>query len=717
MKKLVFLMARHALLILFLVYIPLLSAVQLECEYINDIQDKFLDLHINFSDYDKRKKKFRPKYRALEARVKDQFIKFLDSEKMYFTQSDIRNLRKELKNLFKKIETADCSGLNEAYKLYFKRVSERVKFANQYLSHKFALDPTMEIALDPKKRQRPKNIRQINNFHKKYLQYQMANAITASDKEIYEEQEKEAKKNILRNYNRMKKQVKSWNVSLTSKQKKKCYKRKKLKGKVSICKPHRWYSLYLNSFAKGLDPHSGYFSQEDREDFEINMKLSLEGIGASLRSKYGHTTIEKLISGGAAARSGKIKPKDKILSVGQSAKNMVNIFDMDLRDVVSMIRGKKGTSVHLKIMRVRKDKKKKIFTVKLIRDRVNLEDQAASIYYFDQEKEGKKHKVGVILLRSFYGETGGRSLTNDVKKLIKQAREKKISALVLDMSNNGGGSLTEAIELSGLFFAKGNVARQLIKTKSGDRYLTMPDMDDTINYAGPLVVLVNRVSASASEIVSGALKSYKRAVVVGGDHTFGKGSIQSVEHLQTGLGSIKVTVRMFFIPSGYSTQLKGVDSDIRFPSVFSNNEWGEKTLDYFLPEKKIASFISKSAYVSKNGDTWKPVSKDLISTLKKKSLIRIKKSEKFQETAKNLLEQREKRKKGYLTTIAQVFDRAKEDEEKGEKKSDDEDEYVDRDKKYRQRADILEAVNIAIDQVEWEKKQSLAKSNTIFRPK
>ena len=697
------------------VFSPFLYSLGLECDYVYDIQDKYLDLHINFSNFDRKKKKFKSKLSNLEFRVKEQFIKLLDSEKLYFTQSDVNNIRKQLRNIFTKIKNKDCSSIDRIYDIYYKRVSERVQFAEQYLKSKFILDSSVKLTLDSRKRKRRKTLRQINHFHKKYLQYQMANAIISSDKEEYKDQVAEAKENILRNYSRLQKQVKSWSVNLSEKEKRKCYQRKKSSGTVTICKPYKWYSLYLNSFAKGFDPHSGYLSQEDHEDFEINMRLSLEGIGASLSTKYGHTVIEKLIPGGAATRSGKLKSKDKILAVGQRPKKMVNIFDMDLRDVVSMIRGKKGTPVYLKIMRVSKKKKKKIFTVRLIRDRVNLEDQAASMYYFDREKEGKKIKVGVLLLPSFYGEgrSGGRSVTDDVKKLLSEARRKKVSALVLDMSSNGGGSLTEAVQLAGLFFAKGSVVRQLVKTKNGDRYLTLSDVDEGIEYSGPLIVLVNRVSASASEIVSGTLKSYKRAVVVGGDHTFGKGSIQSVERLRLGLGSIRVTVGLFFIPNGFSTQLEGVASDIRFPSVLSNDEIGEKTLDYVLSEKKIPSFISGSAYVSKSGDKWTPVTNQMIAFLKKNSLKRIKDNKKFQEIKKDILEIRDKKNKGYMTTIAQIFDQAKkeENEKENQKEEEDSENEAVMKKKYMERPDIQEAVNIAVDQVKWEKNPNLVQQN------
>ena len=590
-----------------------------------------------------------------------------------------------------------------------------MQFADKYLNEGFVLEPAIKITLDSRKRKRNQTLRQVNAFHKKYIQYQMANAIIASDQETYDEQLATAKQNILRSYQRLQKEVKSWSVYLSDEEKKKCYHKKKKSTKnMMICKPYKWYSFYLSSFAKGFDPHSGYMSSSAHEDFEINMKLSLEGIGASLSSRYGHIVIQRLIPGGSAARSGKVQPKDKILAVGQSAKKMINIFDMHIRDVVKMIRGKKGTPVYLKIMRIHKknkEKKRKIFIVRLIRDRVHLKDQAANIYYLDRTINGKKHKVAVLSIPSFYGEgrSGGRSVTKDVKKLLIKARRKKVSALVLDISHNGGGALTEAVRVAGLFFAKGSVVRQLIKTKSGDRYLTLSDMDERIVYSGPLVVLVNRISASASEIVSGTLQSYKRAVIVGGDHTFGKGSIQSVERLRMGLGSIRVTVGLFFVPSGFSTQLKGVRSDIPLANIFSNEEIGEKNLDYFLPGKKIPNFISPSAFKSKRGKSWTLVSKELIAFLKQNSLKRTKESEQFKEIRQDIMEIKHKRQTGFATTIAEIFDQAKKDEKAEEEKNKESQEKIDkaekkksRQTKYLQRADVEEAVNIAIDQVAYE---------------
>ena len=691
-------------------------SADLSCTYLDDIQEKFLDLHINFSSLDRKKVYFRSRMFGLQRRTQDQFIKALDMDKLYLTRADIRTIRRLMKNIFTQIKEENCSALDRIYKLYYDRVSERVQFAEKYLKNsQFSIDTTARMVLDSKRRKRPSSSKALNALQTTYIQYQMANAIIASSQDEYAEQLKEARRNVLHAYDRLHKRVKSWAVNLSDEEKKRCYNRKKSTGTVAICKPDQWYSIYLSSFARALDPHSSYLSKEAQEDFEINMRLSLDGIGASLSARYGQTMIERLIPGGAAARSGRLKPKDKILAVGQTKWKMVNIFDMSLRDIVTMIRGKRGTPVYLRILRTDKHKgkkKKRIFTVRLIRNRVQLKDQAAGLFYFDRKVKGKKYTIGVLSVPSFYGDgrVGGRSVSKDIKKLLRKAR-RKVSALVLDLSNNGGGSLLEAIRTTGLFFADGGVVRQLIKTKDGDRYLTLSDVDKRVEYSGPLVVLINRVSASASEIVSGTLKSYRRAVIVGGDHTFGKGSVQSVERLNLNLGSVRVTVGLFFIPNGFSTQLHGVASDISFPSVLSNDEIGEKNLDYVLPKKKIPGFLSQSAYVFEGRGEWRLVSSPLISFLNQQSQSRIKQSKKFAEIREDIKEITLKKQKGYAVTIAELFSTARKEDEKP---ADPLEKAVKnpvalRQKRYKARADVQEAVSIAADFTYWNRHLKLAR--------
>ena len=384
-------------LLLICVYIALpfyVQSAELTCQYLHDIQEKFLNMHINLSNLNKRSIYFRSLLFSLQHRTQDQFIKALDMDKLYFTHSDVITIRWWMKHAFNQLKQKDCTFLDRIYDLYLTRVKERVQFAKSYLSSFYEINTTAHLVLDSRKRSRFYSQKKLNDFQKKYIQYQMANAIIASEKDQYKDQLKEAKEHILHYYDRLQKRVKSWAVNLSEDKKKQCYKRKKSAGKVTMCKPEMWYSIYLSSFARALDPHSSYLSKAEQEDFAINMRLALDGIGASLSAKYGRTIIEGLIPGGAADKSGKLRPKDKILAVGQTKWKMVNIFDMNLRDVVSMIRGKKGTPVYLRILRTHKKsgkKKKKVFTVRLVRSRVQLKDQAVSLYYFDRKIGNKKY--------------------------------------------------------------------------------------------------------------------------------------------------------------------------------------------------------------------------------------------------------------------------------------------------------------------------------------
>ena len=721
-----------------------LGSNRLDCGYLDRIQKSYLELHINYANYTDhsrsnrlffgRFKKSSPidqkKMRELEVRVTDQMIKTLDADKFYFTIGDVKNIKAWMYGFFSKIKRNDCLSLIKVYNVYLKRVKERVNFAKEFLSKKITLNTSIQILLDSEKRFRPNNLQAVNDFHTKYLHYQMANSIVYSEKEKYAEQIEDAKSKLLHSYNKILKDVSTWMADGSG------FKKGRIKGFPS--KGNKWYSLYLKSFSKALDPHSYYLSEEDHEDFEITMNLSLEGIGASLSSRYGYTQIEKLMPGGAAIKSGKLEPKDKIIAIGQSADKMVNIYDVDLREVVSMIRGKSGTAVYLKILRIKKKDKnaknsdeteapehltrqneRKVFTVRLVRSKVDLTEQAASIYYFDKLIEDKKHKIGIIRLPSFYGEgrRGGKSAAKDIKKLLEEAKRKNVAALVLDLTNNSGGSLPEAVFVSGLFIAKGAVVRQLSKTPQGKRFSLLSDPIDGVFYSGPLVILVNRASASASEIVSGTLQSYRRAVIVGGDHTFGKGSIQSVERLRGSLGSIKVTVGLFYVPNGYSTQLNGVVSDIPFPSLFSNKELGEVNLDYALKGGSIPSFISKSAFIREGHLKWEPLTKNIIEFLRKRSFVRINKSEKFSKIKEELQEIRRKAEEGHKISVADVFSEFKKAEKEKEqekakhleafnkssngKKLSELPEEKEKEMRYRQRADVLEAINVAKDIVYW----------------
>ncbi|NQZ01933.1 MAG: carboxy terminal-processing peptidase [Bdellovibrionales bacterium] len=639
----------------------------LSCIHVYPIQRKYLDRHVNYSTMSDK----------LEDQSVEQFIKRLDGSKIYLLEKDAKKIEKSMNNIFAQLKKKDCSAIQKAHDLYKDRVKERIAYAKRYLGKDFKFNKKTKVILDPDKRKRAKSLKEADAFHNKYMQYQVATYIAA------DETETEAKKKIIKNYERALKRIEESDEE-------------------------DLYVSWLDSFSRSMDPHSSYLSNDALEDFEIQMRLSLDGIGATLSSKDGFTTIEQLIPGGAAFKSGQLKPKDKIMAVAQGKDDFVNVVEMPLRDVVRKIRGPKGTNVRLKILRKLEDKTKK-FEVTLVRDKIKLEDDAASLKVFNRKVNGQKKKIGLVTLPSFYADNrrNGRSASRDIRKLLRKANKEKVDAVVLDLSNNGGGSLRDAVDIAGLFFARGNVVKQSQREVDGldsVGYEVLRDNDRTVDYDGPLVVLTSRISASASEIVSGTLQDYKRAVIVGGDHTFGKGSVQSVEYLPPGLGAIKTTVGMFFTAGGNSTQHRGVDADVLIPSAYSASEdIGEKTLDYSLPPKKIASFVSKEAYKFSGKDAFKLVEKGMIQRLQQASKVRVSASEDFKEIEDDIKKIKER---GDEVEVAELLDK-KDDKEKNKKdgkvdpdKDKDEDRVLtrkERKEKYFKRADVQEAINIAAD--------------------
>ncbi len=639
--------------------------LDLSCVHLYPIQMKYMEKHVNFSKLSKN----------LETRTIEQFVKRLDGSKLYLLDKDVKDIERMMKNAFDKTKNKECASLDQANQLFVKRVGERVTYAKKFLGAKFKYDPKAQIQRDPQDRPRPKTLTDANKFHENYMQYQVASYLATDMKQD------EAKQQIIRNYERALKRVQDF-------------------------KTEDLFSAYLDSFARALDPHSSYMSADQLEDFEIQMRLSLEGIGATLSSQDGFTVIEQLIVGGAADLSGKLKNKDKIIAVAQGKDAaFTNVIEMELRDVVKLIRGPKGSEVRLKILRkLPKDSNR--FEVTLIRDQIKLDDEAASITYLERESAGQKYKIGLLNLPSFYADNrkNGPSAATDMKKLLADATTNKADAVVLDLSNNGGGSLRDAVDIAGLFFGTGNVVKQSQRVTSEldqMNYETLRDTDPAVDWAGPMVVLTSRVSASASEIVSGTLQDYKRAIIVGGDHTFGKGTVQSVEYLPPGLGAIKTTVGMFFTSGGESTQHRGVSGDIVFPSAYAQDDVGEKTLDYSLPPKKIKEFLSPTAYVSEGKGAWAQINKDLISKLKVKSQPRIDASKDFKKIRDDL---DKIKKRGKMVIVGDLL-KDKEKDPKKKKNEDGEDEEnaslsrEERKKKYLQRADVVEAMNIAADMV------------------
>jgi carboxyl-terminal processing protease len=357
------------------------------------------------------------------------------------------------------------------------------------------------------------------------------------------------------------------------------------------------YDRYFDAVARAFDPHTDYLPPDNKEDFDIHMRGSLEGIGAVLREEDGYIKVVSIIPGSASAKGGQLEAEDTILEVTQKDGDPVEITDMRLRDAVRLIRGPKGTEVHLT---VKKPDGVKV-VISLIRDVVQIEETFVKSTVLDGLGGGK---IGYLMIPSFYRDFEGskngaatRNCTDDTRAAIVELKKSGIGGLILDLRNNGGGSLVDAVDTTGLFIKLGPVVQ--VKNSSGMQRI-LGDEDPEMVYDGPLVVIVNQFSASASEIVAAALQDYGRAVIIGGKHTHGKGTVQTLVNMNDNipalhlrnyedLGALKVTIQKFYRVNGGSTQYKGVESDIVLPSLFQYLKSGEQYLDNSLPWDQVES--------------------------------------------------------------------------------------------------------------------------------
>ncbi|WP_165957354.1 carboxy terminal-processing peptidase [Pseudomonas sp. H9] len=354
------------------------------------------------------------------------------------------------------------------------------------------------------------------------------------------------------------------------------------------------FQTYINTFAQSYDPHTNYLSPDSAENFDINMSLSLEGIGAVLQSDNDQVKIVRLVPAGPAAKTKQVAPADKIIGVAQGDKEMVDVIGWRLDEVVKLIRGPKGSVVRLEVIpasNAPNDQTSKI--VPITREAVKLEEQAAKKSVLKLKQDGREYKLGIIEIPAFYldfkafraGDPEYKSTTRDVKKLLTELQKEKVDGVVIDLRNNGGGSLQEATELTSLFIDKGPTV--LVRNSDG-RVDVLEDENPGAFYKGPLALVVNRLSASASEIFAGAMQDYHRALILGGQ-TFGKGTVQTIQPLNH--GELKLTLAKFYRVSGQSTQHQGVLPDIDYPSIIDTKEIGESALPEAMPWDTIRPAI------------------------------------------------------------------------------------------------------------------------------
>lgn len=537
----------------------------LNCQQVRQLVGVYFKMHFDHHDFDDE----------MSRRTVDNFLKAWDPGKVYFLKADVKQIEEKYgTKLDDMIMDANCQAIEDVTKLFAKRFNERQKTISDAIDakHDFTIDEYMTI--DRKKLDYASTTEDIADRWRQRVKFQLL-------------------------------QLKQTLQDL-GKAREKLHKRYQLAAKrQQELTSNDMYSLFLNAFSLSLDPHSEYLSSEQLEDFRISTRLSLEGIGAVLRSEDGFTTIQSLVPGGAAFNTGKVKTEDKIIAVAQGAESPVDVIDMDLREVVKLIRGTRGTEVRLTL--VREDGGKTVqLVVPIIREQIQLKDRAAKSSVVPVAmQEGangatRQYKIGIIDLPSFYmdfegrqnREKGYKSSSADMRQEISALKKQNVDGIVIDLRSNGGGSLDESIDIAGLFFDKGPVVQ--IKDTRGTTYVQKDENPETL-YGGPLVVLINKQSASASEIFAGAIQDYQRGLIIGDAHTFGKGTVQNLNDIDDKLGAVKVTISKFYRPSGSSTQLKGVESDVVLPDLLDEYEIGEKHYDYALPWDKIAASDFKGA--------------------------------------------------------------------------------------------------------------------------
>lgn len=523
----------------------------------------------------------------ISQRLHRQFFQAIDPLKLYLTQADIDEFAAEEKQHDDHTLQGNLAFAFDVYQRFIQRVDERCDWVLKELAmapHDFTQEET--LVRDPTVAKYAATEAEAKERWRVKTKYELLMLILGKDKETKTaaEKEKEARERLLKRYHNLKQR---WHQFETD----------------------ELVEMFLTALTNSFDPHSTYMSARTLEDFNISMGLSLEGIGAMLSSEDGTISVKEIVPGGAADLDGRIKPGDKIVGVGQGKDGEIeDIQEMTLRNVVKLIRGKAGTIVRLEVI---SSKGGKPVVIQMARQKIQLKDRAAKGEIVETPSiNGVTYKVGIIRLPSFYadnealraGAADAKSATKDVESLLKDFNGQSVQAVVIDLRFNGGGLLNEAISLTGLFVDEGPIVQ--VKDTNG-RVTSYLDETPGMIYKGPLVVLVSKFSASASEIFAGAIQDYKRGIVVGDSSTHGKGTVQQIYdlanqfRLAVNMGAIKLTRQMFYRVNGDSTQNRGVVSDVVLPSWTDHEDFSEAKLDYALNFDRIArGNYSAASYIN-----------------------------------------------------------------------------------------------------------------------
>jgi len=564
----------------------------------------------------------------------DLFLKQLDFQKRFLIRDDITRLQAFLTRIDDELIRGQIELPLLAEKILETRIDRVRAMVAEILLQDVPLDGNDILETDPEKLDWCQSLPQLKERWRKILTYQVLNTMLVLEEEQNGEQSPET----------------NGSQSLQKKAREKVAKRfEHFFDRLLKDTPRDYYDRYFNAVTRAFDPHTTYLPPQQKEDFEIGMRGSLEGIGATLREEDGFIKVVRIIPGSASSRQGDLEAEDIILAVAQGKDEPVDITDTRLRDAVELIRGPKGTEVRLTVKKANGSRK----VIPIVRDTVEIEETFVKSTLLADPDTGRS--FGYLRIPSFYRDftnsfmgNDGRNVTDDVAEALDKLKKQGISGLIIDLRNNGGGALKDAVNVSGLFIDQGPVVQ--VKSSNG-AVQVLKDTDAGVAYDGPLAILVNRFSASASEIFAAALQDYRRAYILGSDHTYGKGTVQTILDLDRSipfrnmdqykpLGALKVTTQKFYRVSGGSTQYKGVEADLVMPDRMRYVETGEKYIDYSLPwdTVKATSF-----------NTWDGSGPFQVDRLKQKSLERIAASEKFREIIKSSETARQRQEESQVT--------------------------------------------------------------------
>ena len=558
---------------------------------------------------------------SLSSQMFDRYLESLDYNRSYFLQSDIDVFERYRYQLDDFLRSGNLSVAYQIYNKYQERFKERIAFIKKRIQEPFDFSKDETYMPDRRKAPWAKTSAELDEIWRKRLKNE-ALSMKLNDKE-----DDKIVETLLKRYRRYEKAIKQ-------------------------TESEDVFQTYMNAFTESFDPHTNYMSPKTSDDFKIRMSLSLERIGASLRTENDYTKVVEIVPGGPADKSGLLHANDLITAVGQGDDGeMVDIIGWRIDDVVQLIRGPKGTKVRLSIIPADASVNDPPKTIEIIRDEVKLEDRAAQSDTLEITHNGKNYKIGVIQIPAFYfdyeamrkGDPNFKSTTRDVERLLGELQSAGVDGIIIDLRGNGGGFLNEAIELTGLFIDHGPVVQ--VRNSSG-RVKVESDYDKGVVYDGPLAVMVDRLSASASEIFSAAIQDYRRGLVLG-SQTFGKGTVQNVvklgrffPHSDQKYGQIKLTIAKFYRISGGSTQHVGVLPDITFPSRYSVMDIGEDTEDNALRWDEIQPA---------NYRLYDAALKEFIPRLRKMHLARISQDREFRYLQEDIEELRKKKEEKVIS--------------------------------------------------------------------